>query len=91
MRTFTDGLRSGDWLLVRRATATLVLALSGCAAATLAVGPADPVQRTAIAHAEAWPAAASPAALTSPRTEAAIDDLLGRMTLDLNIRSSSNK
>ena len=62
--------------------ALLALALAGCG-----VGDqqADKPKGSADADASLWPAAASPAAITSPATEKAIDALLARMTLEQKI------
>lgn len=60
----------------------LALAGAGCGATALlaadAGGPAE-------ARPEVWPTAASPKALTDPATEAAIDVLLTRMTLEQKV------
>lgn len=57
----------------------LVLALGVAHAATTV--HAGPTPEAARANPSAWPASASPAAITDPATEAAIDALLKRMTL----------
>lgn len=46
---------------------------------------AEETSATATANPELWPSAASPAAITSPATEAAIDAILARMTLDQKV------
>ncbi len=45
----------------------------------------EPVSQEAKANPELWPTSASPAALTTPKTEAAIGALLKRMTLEQKI------
>lgn len=57
--------------------------LSVCLAAfSLVAGPLHAAAADAIAHPALWPAAASPAAITDPKTEAFITDLMARMSLE---------
>ncbi len=46
---------------------------------------AEPATNEAVANPALWPASASPAAITTPQTEAAIDALLARMSLEQKI------
>lgn len=62
--------------------ALLALALAGCGIGDKQAGKAT---GSADADASLWPAAASPAAITSPATEKAIDDILARMTLEQKV------
>ncbi len=70
-------------MLLKRLTLSLALLLAGCDASVQKTGfdgardaAADPAQ---------WPKAKSPAALTAAETEAAIDALLARMTLEQKV------
>lgn len=56
----------------------LAAVLSGCAP----LAARGPDLQGAVADPAAWPAAASPPAITNPSTEALIDDLLARMTIE---------
>jgi beta-glucosidase len=55
---------------------------AGVLGALLLASPAAHAGGGAVAHPEAWPAAASPAALTDPATEQAITELMARMSLE---------
>ncbi|MBN8501687.1 MAG: glycoside hydrolase family 3 C-terminal domain-containing protein [Sphingomonadales bacterium] len=66
------------------AIAAAALVLGGCAAAAAANLGGDNLAG-AVAHPERWPAARSPAAMTDPATEARIDELLARMTLEQKV------
>lgn len=57
-----------------------LLATSGVAASAQPTA-ADPTPAAGVANPDNWPAASSPAAITSPATEAEIDRLIARMTL----------
>lgn len=64
---------------------TIAALLSACASQAIAAdmgsrADAPAVANTAVAQPALWPAAASPAALSDPATEVAIDALLSRMT-----------
>ncbi|MFM2411284.1 MAG: hypothetical protein RL481_2112, partial [Pseudomonadota bacterium] len=69
----------------RSLAAFLALGLPGYALAEKQANIAVPVSQSAIANAELWPASASPSAITSPATEAAIDRLIKRMTLQQKV------
>ena len=57
--------------------------LAGCAAQMPApAGQPAPPPSASLAHPALWPAAHSPAAITDPATEAMIDTMLARMTLE---------
>ena len=62
--------------------ALLAVLLAGCGVQD---GGAGPTQANADADPALWPTASSPAAITSPKTEAAIDDILARMTLEQKV------
>lgn len=62
--------------------ALLALALAACGVQDQI---ADPAPRTADADPARWPAAASPDAISSPATEAAITEILARMTLEQKV------
>lgn len=64
------------------ALAAIALILGSTAAVALT---ADAVQQGAIAHAALWPQAKSPAAITDPATEAQIDTLLAKMSLEQKV------
>ena len=65
--------------------AAAALVAWGCAAVAAPVAQFDTVPRAARADPAHWPAAHSPAALTSPATEAEIDRLLARLTLEQKV------
>jgi beta-glucosidase len=67
------------------AIAVMALALGGCAAVAAGVGLAGKLPDAASATAALWPAAKSPAALTDPATEAQIDAILAKMTLEQKV------
>lgn len=67
-------------MVIRQAIAVAALALAGCAAAASHIGLFDATPAGARADPALWPAAHSPAALTSPMTEAAIDRIIARLT-----------
>lgn len=62
--------------------ALLALALVGCGTQDSGTGPTS---NNATADPALWPEAASPAAISSPATEAAIDAILARMTLEQKV------
>ena len=72
-------------MVFRHALAAAALAVSGCAAVATQTSPVGTVPLAARADPARWPAAHSPAALTSAATEAAIDRLLARLTLEQKI------
>ena len=63
----------------------LALSLTGCDAPTGNIQPAAKAGQEAQANPSLWPASASPTAISTPATEAAIDALLTRMTLDQKV------
>lgn len=65
----------------RRSLLLAFVAASAMAGSASAADPA-PAAPSAVADPAVWPQASSPAALTDARTEAMIDDLLARMTLE---------
>lgn len=62
--------------------ALLAMALVGCGTQD---GATKPQSGSADANPALWPAAASPAAISSPATEAAITEILARMTLEQKV------
>ena len=66
------------------ALAAIALIVGSTAAVALA-GDAAQQGDTALAHAALWPQAKSPAALTDPATEARIDALLAKMSLEQKV------
>ncbi|MXO59478.1 1,4-beta-D-glucan glucohydrolase [Altererythrobacter salegens] len=68
---------------IRRFGVTLLgtIALAACSAAS----DRGEDLMSGSAHPDKWPEAASPAAFTDPATEAAIDDLLAKMTLEQKV------
>jgi beta-glucosidase len=60
--------------------AALAVFMMGSVSAAQTVPAGDP--QSAVANPSAWPLAASPTAITDARTEAAITDLMARMTLE---------
>ena len=67
------------------AIAVAALALGGTAAVAAGVGLAEKLPTETTAHSALWPAAKSPATLTDPATEAQIDAILAKMTLEQKV------
>ena len=63
----------------------MVLTMAGCALQTAQLTPAGQTALAAAANPAKWPAAKSPAAITSPQTEAQIDRLIAGMTLEQKV------
>ena len=72
-------------MVIRQAIVAAALAVSGCAAVAAPTGQFGTVPLAARADPAHWPVAHSPAALTSPATEADIDQLLARLTLEQKV------
>ena len=72
-------------MVIRQAIVAAALAVSGCAAVAAPTGQFGTVPLAARADPAHWPVAHSPAALTSPATEADIDRLLARLTLEQKV------
>ena len=72
-------------MAIRHAIAAVALAGMGCAAVAIQAKPFGTVPLAARADPARWPVAHSPAALTSPATEAAIDRLLARLTIEQKV------
>ena len=70
---------------ITRAIAAAALALAGCTTAASHTGLFSATPAAARADPALWPAAHSPAAVTSPQTEAAIDAIIARMTLEQKV------
>jgi beta-glucosidase len=66
----------------RKLLLALVAVAAGSGATLLAAQGQNTAGSTAIAHPQLWPSAASPATLSDPQTEAQIDRLVGRMTIE---------
>lgn len=71
-------------MAVRKWIIALAVA-AGCGTTVLLAQAAPPSVATARANPAVWPAAASPTAMTDGGTEAAIDALLGRMTIEQKV------
>ncbi len=63
----------------------MALAVAGCAVQSAQLTPAGQAALSAVANPAKWPAAKSPASITSPQTEAQIDKLLAGMTLEQKV------
>ncbi len=72
-------------MVFRHAIVAAALAVSGCATVATQTGQFGTVPLAARADPALWPAAHSPAALTSPATEAVIDRLLAQLTLEQKV------
>ncbi len=72
-------------MVFRQAIAIAALALAGCAAAVTQADEFGTVPLAARADPARWPQAHSPAALTSPTTEAEIDRILAQLTLEQKV------
>ena len=79
--------KAWDWaeMVFRQVIAGAALALAGCTTAASQAVDFGTVPQAARADPARWPAARSPAALTSPATEAAIDRILARLTLEQKV------
>jgi len=66
----------------RRLCATAAAVAGVILTASLLAAPATGQEAGSVAHPELWPAAASPAAITDPATEAKITDLMSKMSLE---------
>ena len=78
-------------MLLKRSAIFLAILLQACAPSAAQLGPANPStlsgetgEKTAVNPA-LWPAAKSPAAITDPTVEAAINAILQKMTLEQKI------
>lgn len=67
------------------AIAAMALAMGGCAAVAAGGGLTGILPAESTAHPALWPAAKSPAAITDPATEAQIDGILAKMTLEQKV------
>ena len=72
-------------MVFRQVIAGAVLALAGCTTGSNQAGVFGTVPQEARADPARWPGAHSPAALTSPATEAAIDRILSQLTLEQKV------
>ena len=72
-------------MVFRQVIAGAALALAGCTTAASQAVEFGTVPQAARADPARWPGARSPAALTSPATEAAIDRILARLTLEQKV------
>ena len=70
---------------VAKTSVALALFLIGCAPSATKTGLATVVPLDARANPAAWPVSASPAAISDPTTESAINDLLARMTVEQKV------
>ena len=72
-------------MIIRRSIAAIFLAAAGCSLQSAQLTPGGQAALSALANPALWPAAQSPAAFTSPQTEAQIDQLLASMTLEQKV------
>ncbi|RYD44014.1 MAG: glycoside hydrolase family 3 protein [Sphingomonadales bacterium] len=63
----------------------MVMATALLLAGTAMAAPETTVTDAAAVHPELWPAAKSPAAISDPKTEARIDALIGKMTVEQKV------
>ena len=70
---------------IKRAIVAAALSLAGCTTAAGQTGLFSTTPEAARADPSLWPAAHSPAAITSPQTEAAIDAIIARLTLEQKV------
>ena len=83
MRTFTDSRAEG--LMLKRLTVGFVLFLIGCAPSLTTDGVATSIPLGANANPSAWPASASPTAISDTKTESTINALISRMTIEQKV------
>ena len=70
---------------VAKTSVALALFLIGCAPSATKTGLAAVVPLDARANPAVWPVSASPAAISDPTTESAIDAVLARMTVEQKV------
>lgn len=69
----------------KSAIAAMALVMGGCAAVAAGAGLSGTLPTAATANPALWPAAKSPPALTDPATEAQIDAILAKLTLEQKV------
>ncbi len=72
-------------MLFKKSTVGLALFVMGCAPLLATDGVAPSVPLSANANPSAWPASASPKAISDAKTESAIDALMSRMTIEQKV------